>query len=69
MKDTDEHLYSWPTMHRYAQMQFSLRKRRIEGEYAAVSPLSMSMSNCLTCVGLDSRSSVLEKNKAGGKIY
>lgn len=38
-----------------------------EGKYAAISPLSMSMSNCLTCGGLDSLSNVLEKNKAAIK--
>lgn len=40
MKDTDEHLYGWPTMHRYAQMQFSLRERWTGKLCCYITPLS-----------------------------
>lgn len=59
MKDTDEHLYGWPTMHRYAQMQLfffpffflELGGRGGEGECAATSLLSVGMRDCFRLLG------------------
>lgn len=50
MKDTDEHLYGWPTMHRYAQMQFSLRERWTGKMRRYITPL-VSMNNCFDLFG------------------
>lgn len=74
MKDTDEHLYGWPTMHRYAQMQlffFSLffswaRRERGRGRTCRyITPLSgheglFSLARVLILFV------VLERNKTGG---
>lgn len=41
MKDVDEHLYGWPTMHRYAQMQCEREQKK----YVALSPISTAMTH------------------------
>lgn len=59
MKDTDEHLYGWPTMHRYAQMRFifsfffflELGGRGGEGGRAATSLLAVGMRDCFRLLG------------------